>query len=650
MAVAKMKYLNLYGPDRLLEETLLAVARSELFVPEKTEPLIAPIETNTNIYDAPLKKAKGLLKDLGHSSMAADFVGDINTYDLGSVAEYLESFAAELSARNAKKVEIENKLDLEKKTEALLSHMANLDINIDELFTVKYLKVRVGRLPKDGYIRLQYYADKGFNFTTDFHFIVYDFDGEYYWGLYFAPADGIVEIEEIMKSLYFERIWVPEFVHGRPGDALERIHKEREELEAELDRINSLADVVTEEQLEKIQNMTAWLSVMNQLYTMNRYAIVFNGTFYLSGFVPVVDAARFEASFEDLRVVHIKEADKGEAVPAEPPVSLHNHWFARPYEMFTKMYGLPTYKGIDPTFIISVLYSVLYGLMFADLGQGLVLGIVGYFFMFKSKHLEIGSILSRCAIFSCIFGFLFGSVFGYEDLLDPIFEAIGIPWLPFRVMHGDNITLILMASLAIGAGVVVMAICINIAQNLQVKNFGAAVTSQNGMAGLVFYVCIFLLVLDTMALHTGLFAGPVFIVCGIVAPLLLMYLQEPLAVWMNGGGLHFHNPGDILLSGFFEIFVTVLEYLSNTVSFLRVGGFVLAHAGMMSVVMTLANMAGSLAPLVVAIGNIFVICLEGLLVAIQALRLNYYEVFSRFYDPDGAPYEPLRLQSDTVEF
>ncbi len=646
MAVAKMKYLNIYGPEKLLNDTLLAVARSELFVPEETEPLISTLENRTNIYDAPLKKAKGLLKDLGYSPMAPDFVGNIDAYQLSEVEAYLEKFASELSSRSARKVEIENELDLQTKTLALLSHMTNLDISMEDIFSVRFLKVRVGRLPKDGYVRLQYYADKGFNFTSNFHFVVYDFDDEYYWGLYFAPGDDTAEIDEIMSSLYFERVWVPEFVHGRPEDAIKRIQMQSAVLKEELADINTLSGVVDKAELEKIQNMTAWLSMMNQLYAMSKHALVFNRTFYISGFVPEADAARFESKIDDLHIVHIKEADTGEQVPATPPVLLRNNLFARPYEMYTKMYGLPAYGGIDPTFLISILYSILYGLMFADVGQGIVLGVVGYFFMYKMKHLEIGAILARCAIFSVVFGVLFGSVFGYEHMFSGMFQSVGLTALPFEVMSGESVTAILLLSLAIGAFVVMLAIGINIVQQFKAGNPGGAVTSPNGIAGLVFYIGVILLVVNLMAAPLL----PAACVLPFVAvAFVLMYLQEPFSELLNGHGWHFKNPGDILLSGFFEIFVTVLEYLSNTVSFLRVGGFVLAHAGMMMVVMTLAEMAGSLAPLVVAVGNVIVICLEGLLVAIQALRLNYYEVFSRFYEPDGMPYEPLKLDSDTAE-
>ena len=177
-----------------------------------------------------------------------------------------------------------------------------------------------------------------------------------------------------------------------------------------------------------------------------------------------------------------------------------------------------------------------------------------------------------------------------------------------------------------------------------------ALTSSHGGAGLIFYWALLGLVLDMFILNIGYSSNPFYIVLLVVVPLIIIYLQEPLAELINGHKPHFEGGIlNFLISGFFEMFVTLLEYLSHTVSFLRVGGFVLVHAGMMIVVETLAHMAGNLAPVVMIFGNIFVIALEGLIVGIQALRLNYYELFSRFYDAVGKPFTPLTIQKDTVE-
>ena len=100
--------------------------------------------------------------------------------------------------------------------------------------------------------------------------------------------------------------------------------------------------------------------------------------------------------------------------------------------------------------------------------------------------------------------------------------------------------------------------------------------------------------------------------------------------------------GDYLMQNIFELLEYVLSYASNTVSFLRVGAFVLVHAGMMMVVFNLAGADKNL--FVIILGNVLVIALEGLLTGIQAMRLEFYEMFSRFYEGDGRAFNAVRLK------
>ncbi|MDL2253639.1 hypothetical protein LJC49_06130 [Ruminococcaceae bacterium OttesenSCG-928-I18] len=650
MAVAPMKYLNVYGPEDKLPQTLSSIARCQLFAPEEDEAIHSALEQGKNEYEPLLTKAKGLLKDLGRSSLAADFIGDEDAYTLEYADEYLEKFAAEVAERNRRKTEIENQMGIHEKTVGLLSHMTDLDINIEELFTVQYLKVRIGRLPKESYPRLSYYVDKGFNFSAYFNFIVYDFDGEYYWGLYFAPKESAKEIDDIFRSLYFERVRVPDFVHGTPEEALQTIRDEEVMLRDELNSIITPAGVAMQEEIQTIENITAWLYHKNQLYEMNKYATVFDHIFYISGFVLEENYEQFEKLIDKLGSVQIKEASETQELPAKPPVVVENKGFAQPFQMFTEMYGLPGYKELDPTLMVSIVYSVAYGLMFADVGQGLVLGLIGYFFMWKRKNMVLGRILTRCALFCCLFGFAFGSIFGYEHAFDPLWHAFGLHEKPIEVMSATNITGILVMALCFGALVVLTAIVTNIIQQLRNRHWGNAIADRNGVAGLVFYASLILLAIDLVVLKIGFSTTVPYILLCLVLPLVVIWLAEPLAEIINGEGLKMEHPGEVIVSGFFELFDALLEYLSNTVSFLRVAGFIWVHAGMMMVVMSLSEMVPpGVSVLIVIVGNVFVIALEGLIVGIQALRLNYYEVFSRFYAPDGKPFVPLRVTSDTVE-
>ena len=137
-----------------------------------------------------------------------------------------------------------------------------------------------------------------------------------------------------------------------------------------------------------------------------------------------------------------------------------------------------------------------------------------------------------------------------------------------------------------------------------------------------------------------------FIIVFLILPIILIFFKEIL------GKLIMRSPnwvpeswGDYILQNFFEMFEVILSYLTNTMSFLRVGAFVLVHAGMMMVVFTIANMCGPVGYIIaVIIGNIFVAALEALLAGIQVLRLEFYELFSRFFEAQGRPFNPVIIE------
>ena len=155
---------------------------------------------------------------------------------------------------------------------------------------------------------------------------------------------------------------------------------------------------------------------------------------------------------------------------------------------------------------------------------------------------------------------------------------------------------------------------------------------------------------QVMSKALGLNVGGTAYVLGlIVLPLIIMFLREPLGELVKGKGFHIHESlGDFIAANFFECFEFLLGYATNTLSFVRVGGFVLSHAGMMSVVLALAEMSGGMSPGVMILGNLFVIVLEGLLVGIQVLRLEFYEMFSRYYTGGGKAFKPVSVNYDEI--
>lgn len=213
-----------------------------------------------------------------------------------------------------------------------------------------------------------------------------------------------------------------------------------------------------------------------------------------------------------------------------------------------------------------------------------------------------------------------------------------------------NVAPILVATIALGVLLIILSIIINIFTGIKHKDYENALFSNNGAAGLVFYGSILGGLVGTL-LGAKVFSVP-YVLLLIILPLILMFMREPLGCWMKGkkyeleGGI-----GDFIASNFFEIFEFLLSYVSNSLSFVRVGGFAISHASMMLVVMALAkSMSAGISPIMVVFGNLFVMAIEALLVCIQAMRLEFYELFSRFYSGDGKPFTPVKINYDeTIE-
>ncbi|MEG2923006.1 MAG: V-type ATPase 116kDa subunit family protein [Oscillospiraceae bacterium] len=634
MGIAKMKYINVYGPEEQLSNTLQTLAGLECFHPDESGSEQYRVNIANNRYEPLLIKANGLLEDLGARPYKDPL--QINDYHTAEVDAYLEKFAAEVARRMARTAEIEAQMSLYSQARVQLYHLTGLTSSVDDLFSCTFLKVRFGRLPKDSYKKLSYYEDKHFTFT------VYDFDGDFYWGVYFAPTNNSDEVDSIFSSLYFERIWVPDFVHGKPQDALDEIAKKEAELTLELTELKKAGNIATAAEVDKIRSMQHWLYNRNQLFGMKHCATLFNHTFYVGGFVPLDDYERVTTALSAVSSIKFSEQHDNEDLPISPPIKLKNNRLVRPFELYVSMYGLPCNGDIDPTWFVALTYSIMFGIMFGDVGQGIIIMIAGYI-MQRVKGMALGGILERAGFCSIIFGFVYGSVFGFEEALNPVYHMLGMAGKPIEVF--GSINLILISSVAMGAFIVICAITMGIVSKFRRGKKGEVLFSPNGVAGLVFYVSIIAMALDMLVFHIGFVKMPFIIIC-LIIPIFLMYFWEPLAHFVDTGKLILNNPGELLLNGFFEMFDTLLSYITNTLSFLRVGGFVLCHAGMMSVVFTLANMVGPVAYVpVVIIGNLFVICLEGLIVGIQALRLEFYEVFSRFFEADAVPFTPLTLKN-----
>ena len=375
-------------------------------------------------------------------------------------------------------------------------------------------------------------------------------------------------------------------------------------------------------------------------------AMTYSKSFIIVGWVPENKAQELADKLQQIESVECKLTDGKDEMKHCPPVQLKNNVFTRAFSYFTQMYGLPNYNEFDPTAFVAITYTILFGIMFGDVGHGLMVALFGLFM--KKKKNPLGSILIPCGISGAVFGAVYGSVFGYEHLLDPVFHALfGFEEKPIEVMKPATTNMIIYAAVGIGMLLVTLAIILNVIVSFRANDKEEAIFGSNGSAGLLFYVSVVAILVSQMVFGVKI-ANPAYIICLIVIPLLMIFLKEPLGKLSQGKKEWQPDSwGGYCTQSFFELFEYALSYVTNTMSFLRVGAFVLVHAGMMEVVFTLANMftgVGYVA--IVIIGNIFVMGLEALLVCIQVLRLEFYEMFGRFYKGSGRAFNPIISAAD----
>lgn len=635
-----MSLVNLVGNMVDLDKTLLHCLKCGYFHPEMSIHSIEPthgfsVLEGDSPYLNPLNKLIKIGTDLKLDFKKTDF--EIDTLDLNQISSLINELDDHVTLLNSKKQEIKESIYQHEQSILQIKHLAGLNASFDDIFACKYVKVRFGRLPYDSFDKLNYYDNK------TFFFFPFDHDNEYYWGVYFAPATKIGVIDDIFSSLYFERMRVPDYAHGTPEIATNNINTLLAGERAELDQIRSSLKIIKDKKEHELNHAFSILKFAHTTYELRKNVATVNNRFYMIGFIPYSKESDFENLFTATSSVSCVFKPYNADPTLKPPVKLKNNRFSRPFEMFVNMYSLPSYNDIDPTSLVAITYTILFGIMFGDLGQGVVLILIGIILSKKMKN-NFGKILTRIGASSAVFGTLYGSVFGFEELLDPLYKNIfGLASKPIHVFDTNTTNLLLGGAIGIGVLLIVISMSINIFLGFRIKDYERAIFGHNGIAGLVLYVSAVVGAAGTLLFGLNLF-NPIYIIFLIVLPIILIFLREPLSkIMKKRKDFMPHSIGEFIIENFFELFEYCLSYLSNSMSFLRVGGFILSHAGMMAVVMSLSEMAGNAiaSPIVLIIGNLFVMCLEGLIVGIQVLRLEFYEIFSRNFEGNGKPFEPV---------
>lgn len=473
------------------------------------------------------------------------------------------------------------------------------------------------------------------------------------------------ELERAAKSAFLNPLTLPEEFSGTPQQVVEKTRKAIEEskqkgfeLETQLSKLGGAHKA----ELQKLW----WGAHVSRLMAdaIARFGQL-RHTYVVVGWVPSADMK--------LLSERLKQASKEiliEAVPADRtghhehvPVALLNNKWLKPIQDLVTTYGRPSYGELDPTILVALTFPILYGAMFGDLGQGLVMMLVGYLShkkIFMKGLSSLGLLLVYCGFFAAIFGALYGSIFGFEGHL--IEEYLHFHFEPLWISPLENILTVL--GFAIDAGIVLLLLgyLLSLFNMIRSRDWAHFWFGHTGVVSLVFFISFLALL--------GGFLGSTAIAPRIAVAINKLPLPFGLLAMVFGLGIMFsgflrnlaegHRPliegkgiggfAMFLVQSFMDLFESVISMLSNTLSFVRVGAFAVAHGGLSLAFFSLAGEEPDLGFwITLIIGNIFIIGFEGLIVYIQTMRLHYYEILGKFFHGGGMRFEPLRLNPSQEE-
>lgn len=645
--IVKMKFVNISGPrndiDRVMDlylsryEIQLESALSEL----KTVDNLRPFVEMNPYKDALLKAVQffGFLED-------PDKVEPDSSMGLNDIFELIRTTNEEYLKLQAQQEQWRKKKDEIEAKQKVIEPFRPMGGDLGKILNYKYISYRFGKMPAEQYKKLEKYLLNDLNAI----FVKGIQDENTVYGAYFVAPANLQKTDAVFRSLHFERIEIPALYEGSPEEASQKLLKEAYDIQKKIDELDKDAADMLSKKAPQLVWAKQRLEELAHNFDVRKMAARVEDKkedyYILCGWMAEEDVVRFMKEAEQDDKVFVVVEDDHDSYFGEPPTKLENPKLFKPFEMFVGMYGLPSHDEIDPTLFVGLTYSFIFGVMFGDVGQGLLLVIAGAL-IYHFKKIPLAGIIATAGVFSTIFGVMFGSIFGFENLIEPLWlrPIDHMTTLPFV----GKLNTVFIVSIAFGMGLILVAMVLHIINAFREHDTKGAWFDPNGVAGFVFYGSIVAVIVLFMTGHQTPAGVVLAVMFGV--PLLLILFKDPLtsrlqkkAEKMEEGKIMF------LVEGFFELFEMLLSYFSNTLSFVRIGAFAVSHAAMMEVVLMLAGAeSGNTNWVVIVLGNLFVCLMEGLVVGIQVLRLEYYEMFSRFYKGSGRKFEPYNHKNREAE-
>jgi V/A-type H+/Na+-transporting ATPase subunit I len=664
-AVSKLAELEWFHPiqsassehtNPSLDDLLLRAQRLFQDIDEVVRALGVQLETGvmtTMFKGAPKGKTDYVIKDIHN------FIGDLED----KCKALLDEPKKVLTERN----KIAKELEEYSNVEAALKMAASLNLNLASFRNLKRFFVDLFVIDSKDQDEIQ-------KSLGDFPIHINKLNDEKSWIVVFAPSENSERIIKVMRSFNVHPLQVPADMPQNPSIAYAQSKSKVKELEAKSSENAKNIEKIKSSVLTKVLSLHEATKVAKDVLEITRKPGGTRNFAMIQGYIP----QKMEEKFKNLTRDYISSiegayVDEDEQTNGQVlPTLLTNKSYTRTFEVITETQGIPRYGEIDPTPIIAFVWPLFYGLMFGDLGHGLLLFGLGMLIRHRGNGSvrTWGTLLAASGAAASFAGLGTGEFFGFHikeiSILAPLFAPLGnfVGVLNVSELTFDQVIKILKVSVAIGIVHLLMAFFLRLHKNIKDRNKLFVLT--HDIPTIVQFLAVVALILAAIGSGydiIGMFGisghihnEPVpwltflfgkWVTVDLVAKAAPPVIFATVGIMIYGGmkeqklaAKHGHDEGGGFMGIVIEvILVRIIEVLSNVISYTRIGIMLLVHAALLVTVNQSFAHGGGYAVLIG--GNIGIMLIEGLIVYIQTIRLHLYEWFPKWYAGEGTEFKKI---------
>lgn len=537
--------------------------------------------------------------------------------ELEHLVEWLSELESIVDECDDRKQHFQKELVRETALLEALEPFKSLNLDLSRLTSSKrFLETRVGTIPEAEVADLCQRLE-----AAGALYEVFDIHKGLAYLAAIAPKGRLHVFHPLASSPHWHELTIPPEFHGTPQEAERRISDICKQIVLRSQAVEASHRHVLENLSKSLSHARGLMELAEPYAHLSPETKTGpTGQLVMNGWIPVGNVERLKVVLDERLdgryTLTTRKPDSHEH--NEVPSSLRYPNWLGPFAELVRNYGIPCYGDLDPTLLFAASFVIMFGMMFGDVGQGLLIAATGLVLRGNAQRFRIFFFGAGAA--SMVFGLLYGSIFGIETLIKPLWIA---------PLH-DPIRMLTVA-LWWGVGFILVTQIIHIRNRLAASDWPDALFGASGIGGGLLYLGGIAGIYEMF--ETGNFGWPAAAACSLGF----------LAVFIYNCSQQTGRWPEKMFTSLFNAAESVIAFFSNTLSFMRVAAFSLNHAALALAVLTLSEqMATTGRWIVLAVGNLAILGLEGAIVAIQVLRLEYYEGFSRLFTCQGREFKPIR--------